>query len=58
VLKDLETIDDDCDKRGIAFVKISDVNEAKEYGFNKLPKLVYFENGIPSLYSGTSLCFL
>ncbi|CAG0916199.1 unnamed protein product, partial [Notodromas monacha] len=52
VLKDLETIDDECDQHGIAFVKISDAAEAKEYGFSKLPQMVYFENGIPSLYSG------
>ncbi|CAG0889024.1 unnamed protein product, partial [Cyprideis torosa] len=52
VLKDLETIDDDCDKAGIAFVKISDQDEAKEYGIETIPSMVYFENGIPNLYDG------
>ncbi|CAG0892261.1 unnamed protein product [Darwinula stevensoni] len=51
-LKDLETIDDECDEHGIAFVKIHDQKEAEEYGIDVIPSLVYFENGIPSLYDG------
>jgi hypothetical protein len=33
-------------------VKIDNVEEAKEYGIEKLPKLLYFEKGIPTVYEG------
>ena len=53
VLKELENIDDECDEKGIAFVKIDDDNLAKIYGLHdELPSLVYFENRIPSVYQG------
>ena len=40
------------DWQGIAFVKISNPEEAKEYGIDHVPSLIYFENGIPSIYEG------
>lgn len=52
VLSELENIDDECDKLGIAFVKIDNDEEAKEYGLEKVPALLYFEKGIPLLYEG------
>ncbi|XP_074033435.1 hulk isoform X5 [Leptinotarsa decemlineata] len=52
VLNELENIDDECDKLGIVFVKIDNDDEAKEYGIEKIPSMVYFENGIPTLYEG------
>ena len=52
ILAELENIDDECDQKGIAFVKIDDDNVAREYGVDHLPSLVYFENKIPSLYHG------
>lgn len=59
VLKELENIDDECDRNEIAFVKISNLDEAKEYGLDVLPALVYFENRIPSIYEGVGrLCFM
>lgn len=48
----MENIDDECDKLGVAFVKIDNEDEAKEYGIEKIPSLVYFEKGIPMLYEG------
>lgn len=51
-LHELENIDDELDAHGIVFVKIDDDNEAKEYGFDELPVIVYFENKVPSLYEG------
>lgn len=33
-------------------MKIDNDDEAKEYGIEKIPSLVYFENGIPTLYEG------
>jgi hypothetical protein len=52
VLADLETIDDDCDKHGIQFVKIDDESAAKEFGIDDVPSIVYFEKGIPNVYDG------
>ncbi|XP_011332954.1 uncharacterized protein LOC105276699 isoform X2 [Ooceraea biroi] len=52
VLSELENIDDDCDQHNIAFVKISDLEEAKEYGIDTLPTLVLFERKIPHIYDG------
>ena len=43
------------DWQGIAFVKISNPEEAKEYGIDHVPSLIYFENGIPSIYEGMPL---
>ncbi|ODM96284.1 putative protein disulfide-isomerase C1F5.02, partial [Orchesella cincta] len=52
VLAELENIDDECDAKGIAFVKIDDIKEAAEYGIEETPTLVYFENSIPSIFDG------
>lgn len=52
MLAELENIDDDCDQHDIAFVKIDDDEEAKEYGLDNLPTLVLFEKGIPHIYDG------
>lgn len=43
VLAELENIDDECDSLGITFVKIDNVDEAKEYGIEEVPSLLYFE---------------
>lgn len=52
VLNELENIDDDLEKEGIVIVRIDNDAEAKEYGIDHLPTLIYFEDKIPSLYEG------
>ncbi|XP_067631588.1 uncharacterized protein hlk isoform X13 [Eurosta solidaginis] len=52
VLAELENIDDECDQNDIAFVKIDDDSEAKEWGIDELPAIVFFERGIPHIYEG------
>lgn len=52
VLEELENIDDECDALGITFVKIDNADEAKEYGIDDVPTLLYFEKGIPTVYEG------
>lgn len=52
VLNELENIDDELEKEGIVIVRIDNKDEAKEYGLDHLPALVYFENKIPALYEG------
>ena len=39
-------------------VKTCDMEIAEEYGIEKFPSIVYFENGIPYLYPGTFKIFL
>ena len=51
VLAELENIDDECDDLGISFVMIDDSEEAAEYGVSE-PGLIFFENKIPTIYSG------
>lgn len=48
----MENIDDDLDKEGIVIVRLDNDAEAKEYGIDHLPTLVYFEDKIPALYEG------
>ncbi|XP_055609785.1 uncharacterized protein LOC129756793 isoform X5 [Uranotaenia lowii] len=52
ILDELENIDDECDNLGINFVKMDDTEEAKDYGVTKFPKLVYFEQGVPTVFEG------
>lgn len=51
-MAELENIDDECDQNDIAFVKIDDDKEAKEYGIEVIPTMVFFEKGIPHIYEG------
>lgn len=51
-MAELENIDDECDQNDIAFVKIDDDKEAKEYGIETIPTMVLFEKGIPHIYEG------
>jgi len=55
ILESVETIDDDCDARGVHFVKISDPAAAYHYGISTLPTLVYFKNTVPNLFDGELL---
>jgi len=55
ILESLETIDDECDTRGVHFVKISDPAAAYHYGITSLPTLVYFKNSVPNLFEGNLL---
>lgn len=52
ILNELENIDDELNKEGIVIVRLDDEKEAKEYGIDHLPTLVYFENKIPAIYEG------
>lgn len=52
MLEELENIDDECDALGITFVKIDNIDEAKEYGIEDMPAMLYFEKGIPTVYEG------
>ncbi|RWS24346.1 uncharacterized protein B4U80_03687, partial [Leptotrombidium deliense] len=53
ILKELEHIDDDCDRNGIVFVKTDDLEAADKYNVrDKLPTIVFFENEVPAIYDG------
>jgi len=55
ILESVETIDDDCDTRGVHFVKIADPAAAYHYGISTLPTLVYFKNSVPNIFDGELL---
>jgi hypothetical protein len=52
VLNEMENIDDDLEKEGIVIVRIDNDAEAKEYGIDHLPALIYFEDKLPAIYEG------
>lgn len=57
LLEVMEQIDDDCAKRGIQFVKVSEEGAAEQFGVARLPSLVFFQNDLPSLYEGILILF-
>jgi hypothetical protein len=52
IILELETIDDNLDEEEVEFVKCSEPNAQREYGLTQVPALVYFENGVPTVYPG------
>lgn len=52
VLNEMENIDDDLEREGIIIIRLDNADEAKEYGLDHLPAMVYFENKIPAIYEG------
>lgn len=52
VLNEMENIDDDLEKEGIVIVRMDNDAEAKEYGIDHLPALIYFEDKLPAIYEG------
>lgn len=51
----MENIDDDLEKEEIVMIRIDNAAEAKDYGIDHLPTLVYFEDKIPAIYEGDLL---
>ena len=52
LLENLEMIDDDCDTRGIHFVKIAEAGAGDKFGITSLPTLVFFRNNVPNIFEG------
>ena len=52
LLEKMETIDDDCSKRDISFVKTAEKEAIEAYGIAKLPSIVFFKQDIPNLFEG------
>merc|ERR1719270_3356918 len=52
ILNELETIDDNLDEEEVEFVKCSEPNGQRDYGLTQVPALVFFENGVPEVYTG------
>lgn len=46
-----EHIDDECDEKGIVFVKTDDIEAAEKYDIRKLPALLFFKFQIPTQYT-------
>ena len=51
-VENLQQIADDCVEDSIGIVKINDVEEAKSYGIEDMPTVLYFEKKIPTLFDG------
>ncbi len=51
-LAELENIDTQADKVGIAFVKINDLELVEEFSLQTLPSLVYYRHTTPIVYDG------
>ena len=54
-LNALESVDDDCDRLGIALVKIDDRACAERNGIADLPALVFYERDVPNFYKGLAM---
>ena len=52
IIEGLETIDDELELKDFSKVKICDEGVELHYGLIGLPKIVYFQNGIPIIYEG------
>lgn len=52
ILEELENIDDELDETGIIFVTTEDTAFAKKKGIKAFPKLVFFRNKEPLLFTG------
>lgn len=52
ILDELENIDDELDETGIIFVTTEDLSLAKKHGIKSFPKLVFFRNKEPLVYTG------
>ena len=51
-LVQLESIDDDAEAVGVRVVKTDDKEISDEFGIDKFPAVIYFENQDPSIYDG------
>ena len=52
IIEGLETIDDELEVKDFSKVKICDEGVELNYGLIGLPKIVYFQNGIPIIFEG------
>ena len=57
MLSGLENVDDDADSNDLLFVKVSEIEEAKEeFGKSvvgdEMPSLVFFDDKVPTKYEG------
>lgn len=52
ILAELENIDDECEEKGISFVKTSDEGVDKEFDLPELPAVVYYRNKFRKMYNG------
>jgi len=54
VLEDLENVDDDLDRKNVILVKMASTanNALTGMDVKELPAVVFFDNGIPSIFEG------
>lgn len=52
ILSELENIDDECEDKGIDFVKTSDEGVDKEYDLPDMPALAFYRHKFRTIYDG------
>ena len=55
ILTVLENLDDELSNEDVEVIRCSDENIIDNFGLTMLPSLVYFENGVPSIYKSGDL---
>ena len=55
IINELEGIDDNLENDKITMVKCSDPGVDDHFGIGYLPRLVYFDKGIPEMFSGAEV---
>ena len=55
IINELEGIDDNLENDKITMVKCSDAGVDDHFGIGYLPRLVYFDKGIPEMFSGAEV---
>ena len=55
IIKEMESIDDNLENDKVILVKCSDNDVDDHFGIGYLPRLVYFEKGIPEMYPGAEV---
>ena len=52
IMDALKTIDEAISDEEVEFVSCSEDRVVERFGLTMIPSLVYFENGVPSVYTG------
>lgn len=52
ILTKIENVDDEVARHGVTFYRTPDLEFAGSQGVHEFPALIYFQNGVPSVFEG------
>lgn len=52
ILTKIENVDDEVARHGVTFYRTPDLEFASTQGVHEFPALIYFSNGVPSVFEG------